>query len=127
MEKQITDEAIGRKKNLLKLAKDSFDRFVRKRMYKITPLTRYRFKPREGEVYCERAHNSNRNNGSICKECHYRLVADRWSEEIFECPKCKGEWVKIGPIARIPRKNASKKKWETFFSHCGKNCAGACR
>lgn len=107
--------------------KRAFDKFVRKRMYKITPLTRYKFKPRKGEVYCERSRGSNRNNGSICKNCHYIVVTYRWTERISECPKCKSEMVWIGPIARIPRKNASKKKWEEFFDHCGKNCAGACR
>lgn len=35
----------------------------------------------------------------------------------YECPTCKTELIKIGELARVPRKNASKLKWVQFCRH----------
>ena len=106
---------------------------VRKRFYKQTPLKPLqKNKPRRGEVYCERHETTRASYKVICYECRKIYV---WSD--FYVFKSSGEERKceygsddlrwIGPIARLPRKNAHKKKWDEFWKHCGKNCAGACR
>ena len=108
----------------------------RHEQYQVNPYTKPK-KLRKGEPYCER-HETLINHAipsnvdvefskcvdkSICYEC--RTIYN-WKAE--KCSACGSEDVlRIGPIARIPRKNASKKKWEEFWNHCGKSCAGGCR
>lgn len=109
--------------------KEIHDRWLRRKKYRVTPLTETRFKPRKGVQYCERTSSvvsGIRDNGIICVECHHRIYTPGLDYP-ETCPKCKGEMRRIGTIARLPRKNASKKKWEDFFKHCGKMCAGCCR
>lgn len=96
---------------------------ARQAPYKMNLLSDVRFKPRQGTMYCERAKSSKTSGRSICADCHeiYKVPEDK-------CRVCGSDNVKrIGPIARLPRKNAHKKKWEEFFNHCGKTCAKGCR
>ena len=117
---------------LLRLKKLQESR-LRKAIYKQTPLKPLkREKSRKGEVYCERHETTRASYKVICYECRKIYVwpnyfSLKYSGEMRKC-ECGSEDVRwIGPIARLPRKNAHKKKWQEFWKHCGKNCAGGCR
>ncbi len=110
-----------------------FLKTIRAKVYKQTPLKPLRKnKPRKGEVYCERTETTRASYKVICYECHKIYV---WPDYfvlkrsgVVRMCKCGSDDVRwIGPIARLPKKNASKKKWDEFWKHCGKSCAGACR
>ena len=88
-------------------------------------------KLRKYTQYCERQEhmfNSLKTTyKAICHNCRkvFNFVAYD-SEKI--CSECgSNDIIHIGPIARLPRKNASKQRWDEFWKHCGKTCAGACR
>lgn len=119
-------------KRLLKF-KERQEARARKAFYKQTPLKPIRRnKLRKGDPYCERYQTTRASYKVICYECHEIYVWPDYfalsnSSEMRKC-KCGSTNVRwIGPIARLPRKNANKKKWDEFWKHCGKNCAGACR
>ena len=112
-----------------------YERINRRRAraeYKETPLSKPRMKSRKGWSYCERRHELGvgfvkTELKEICYECHHILPHGK-AQDQTECPNCGGTNImKIGPIARLPRKNASKHKWDEFWKHCGQRCAGACR
>jgi len=99
----------------------------RQAVYKLTPFTRLRRKPREGESYCESLGDID--NGYICYECHavYRLKGSVKTDKNYDldkelkCSQCNCDDLRwVGPIARMPRKDANKKKWQIFFDeYCG--------
>jgi len=72
---------------------------------------------RNTEVYFM---NTNIEEKYTCIECKH--VGGQ-----LKCPKCGDETVKVGPIARPPKKNASRTKWNEFNKHLGKYCAKGCR
>lgn len=91
-----------------------------------------RFKPRKGWPYCERHHELGYSalrteNKMICRKCRHILPHGLKFDQT-NCPECGSSDVrKIGPIARLPRKNAAKAKWDEFWKHCGRRCARGCR
>jgi len=111
---------------------DMIKKRARQAVYKLTPLSK-RPKPRDGEPYCERTmfiHSVD--NGHICFECHTvkRTQCSINDKETLICPKCGSDDMRwVGPIARVPRKNASKKKWKDFFDiYCEQgHVKGSCR
>jgi len=99
--------------------------YRRRRAYKITPLTDTRYKPRIGEEYCERHRSSPTDKKAICFECR-KIWNDSWvriNDKKRTCTCGSTNIIRIGPIARLPRKNASKGKWDEFWNHCGTSCS----
>lgn len=100
---------------------------ARQAVYKLTPLSRLRKRPRKGESHCERPRTVD--NGFICYDCHtvhrpkgtLETHKDYDLNKELKCPQCGcGDLRWIGPIARMPKKDASKKKWQIFFDkYCG--------
>ena len=86
-------------------------------------------KPRSGIQYCERMQSTKADYHGICFNCrkiHSNIPCTGDSEITCSCGSNDIRW--IGPIARIPRKNASKAKWDEFWKHCGKgHVSGICR
>jgi len=96
---------------------------LRKAFYRQTPLRPLRRdKLRKGNPYCERHLYSSTSNNSICFDC--RKI---YNKKVEKCVCGSTDIIHIGPIARLPRKNAHKKKWEKFWRYCDKSCAGGCR
>lgn len=88
-------------------------------------------KPRISRVsFCEwnSASNGGYNTGGIiCRSCNFSrslLRKETYSghqlnnkiEREHNCPKCNSnDWYWVPPIARVPRKNASKLIWKNFW------------
>lgn len=72
--------------------------------------------------------------GLICENCNFHrtvnikspgdrdnsrkeILKDNKVERDFNCPQCgsKENWYYLPPIARVPRKTASNKVWNTFW------------
>lgn len=81
-------------------------------------------------VFCEWNSVSNghyNTGGIICKICNFNRVLLRKEtynnyqinnkiERENNCPKCNSnDWYWLPPIARVPRKNASKSIWRKFW------------
>ena len=49
----------------------------------------------------------------VCIDCRY-VGHQR------HCPTCNSKTRELGPVARPPKKNAHKSKWEEFDKHVGK-------
>ena len=53
-----------------------------------------------------------RNEGSYSYEMNNKIERD------FNCPQCKeNNWYWLPPIARVPRKSASKRIWKKFWNN----------
>lgn len=115
---------------ILEIQKKRQEVHKRKAVYQQTPLKKD--KHRKGSQYCERHETTRASYRVICFKCRKIYVwpdffSLKASGEIQKCGCGSTDIRWIGPIARLPRKRANKKKWEEFWEHCGKICAGACR
>lgn len=135
MNNNNTTEIEFKRAERLKAFKLRQEALKRKAIYKQTPLKPLkRLKPRIGELYCERKETTKASNKVICYECRKTYIwpdffSFRYSAELpkRECDCGSSNIIWIGPIARLPKKDASKIRWDEFWKHCGKRCAGACR
>ncbi len=79
-----------------------------------------RRKPREEWNYSDRNHHAGyvKEGKYGCRNCNFIV---KGSHE--KCPRCGQEMVRVGYVARPPRKGASKKKWDVFWNkYTGVNC-----
>ena len=55
----------------------------------------------------------------VCLSCHHsQKLSSDFSFKTTRCSKCGSENIGyVSPIARVPRKTASKKVWENFINH----------
>ena len=128
---ELRDAENGKERR--RIFQERIEAIQRRKIYKQTPLKPLkREKRRKGEMYCERHETTRASYRVICFKCRrtyiwpdYFIMIQSGNMRKCECGSTDIQW--IGPIARLPHKNASKKKWKEFWEHCGKNCAGRCR
>lgn len=79
-------------------------------------------KPRIHTQYCERTHSGLSGFGKarthVCNNCNFTA-----KRHALNCPNChsKETMIDVGLTARPPKKNAPKKKWDTFWNYWVKN------